>query len=69
MSFEIWRDKYSKDLYNLYKILLCEVEKFNYQIETSNKNKSYNFSEYVDLDYIESEEFIEKFNKFLYDNK
>jgi len=69
MSFEIWRDKHNKDLYNLYKILLFEVEKFNYKIETSNKNKSYNFSEYLDLNYIESEEFIEKFNKFLYNNK
>ena len=69
MSFEIWKDNHSKDLYNLYKILLCEVKKFNYNIETSNKSKSYNFSEYLDLDYIESEEFIEKFIKFLYNNK
>jgi site-specific DNA-adenine methylase len=69
MSFEIWREKNNKDLYNLYKILLSEVENFNYNIEKLNNSKSYNFSENLDLDFIESEDFIEKFIKFLYDNK
>jgi hypothetical protein len=68
MNFEIWKESNSKDLYNLYKILLEEVEKFNQKIERLDRKGDYNFRNNLDLDYIESNKFINKFLHFLYDN-
>jgi hypothetical protein len=67
MNLEIWRDTYAEDLYNMYKIFLNQIYKFNSNIDRLTLD--YNFEKNLDVDYFESNEFIQIFIKFLYDNK
>lgn len=69
MNFEIWSEKHSRDLYNLYKIFLNELYKFNNNIDKLESENKYNFPNNLNLDYFESNEFIDIFKKFLYNNK
>ncbi len=63
----MWKEEYSQDLYNMYKIFLNQVYKFNNNIEKMNTSKLYKFH-IIDINYFETDEFIKKFIKFFYDN-
>lgn len=61
-----WKE-YNKDhLYNLYKIILKNIDNFKDKVEYLNKNNSYNLKDELNNEFFYSEEFIIRFIKLMY---